>query len=270
MKTNCNNIESSEFTPLCERCGYPINAIGDADVCPECGEPEKNSHFQSRAGTNWQRRPSFRTWIATNASILRHPATQFRLATIETRRSWLLLGLNLFVAGMLLVAPWTGVPLGDPARGLLHSGWKGDLLFALWTLAQSVGAAIVLGLLTSIEFQGIRFFGKQRDWRITKTVALVVCAHASVGWIVMAALPTIVLAAFATAQRLFGLVANGTVNLGSRFGQVSLNTIATGGGLVAALVIGLLVFESLVYIGVRQCRYANRERPRELKPSIPS
>lgn len=170
----------------------------------------------------------------------------------------------------MLAAPWTGALVGDPSRGLLNSGLKGDVLFALWTLAQSVAAAIALGLLTYVEYLGIRFFGKQREWRITEAVALTVCAHASMGWIVMALLPMLVLAGFYSAQRFAGLVPNGTINLGTRFGQVSWNTVAQGSGLVVAMFVGLLVFEMLVYIGVRQCRFANRARPIESRPSIPS
>ncbi len=38
--------------------------------------------------------------------------------------------------------------------------------------------------LTSIEFTGMRFFGRRRRWRTTPGVALVICAHASVGWLI--------------------------------------------------------------------------------------
>lgn len=84
----------------------------------------------------------------------------------------------------------------------------------------------------------------------------------------MAVLPMLVLAGFFTAQRFFGVAPNGTINTGTRFGQVSLNTAAQGAVLVVSLFVGLLVFETLVYVGVRQCRYANRARPGESGPSI--
>lgn len=257
-----------EYAPLCERCGYLINENEVAERCSECGEFWKYSKLSSREGTPWQRRVSFRTYIATFWGILRHPFLEFRRSAIESRKSLWLLVINLLLAGTLLASPWTGTLVGDPARGLLHSGIVGDAVFALWTVAQSVGMALILGFLTYVEYQGIRFVGRQREWRVTKTVALVICAHASVGWIVMALMPMLVLAGFYSAARFLGVTPNGTINLGSRFGQVSLNTAAQGTVLVVALFVGLLIFETLVYIGVRQCRYANRARPTENQPSI--
>lgn len=259
-----------EYEVLCERCGYHIDANGGAEVCPECGEPEKNSHWDARRGSAWQGKMSFRTWIGTNWRTLRHAGEQFRGVRIEVDKSRWLLVVNVAVAGTILASPWTGALVGDPARGLLNSGWLGDVKFALWTLAQSLVAAVLLGLLTWVEYQGIRFFGRQREWRITKAVAWTVCAHASVGWIVMAVMPMVVLAGFYTAQRFFGVAPNGTIDLGARFGQVSLNAAAQGGGLVMALVAGLLVFETLVYVGVRRCRFANRARAEGGRPSIPA
>jgi hypothetical protein len=211
---------------------------------------------------------SFRTWVVTNWRTLRHAGEQFRGVRIEVERSRWLLVANVVVAGGIMASPWTGALVGDPARGLLNSGWLGDVKFALWTLAQSLGAAVVLGVLTWVEARGIRFFGRQREWRITKAVAWAVCAHASVGWIVMAVMPMVVLAGFYTAQRFFGVAPNGTIDLGSRFGRVSLNAAAQGGGLVVALIAGLLVFETLVYVGVRRCRFANRARAEGGWPSI--
>lgn len=262
------NTDQSEYDFLCERCGYLLNEISDASVCPECGESIKNSDLHNRPGSPWQQRPSFRTFLTTNVQSFVRPSTSFRHAAIETSRSRLLLAVNLLIAGTLLASPWTGTFVGDPARGLLHSGLAHDVLFGLWTVAQSIAAALLLGLLTYVEYQGIRFFGARRGWRITRAVALQICAHASVGWIVTAILPLFVLAGFFSAQVFASAVPQGTVNLGPRFGQVSLSEVVPGAAYTVALFVGLLVFESLVYVGVRQCRFANRPRPTESGPSI--
>lgn len=128
------------------------------------------------------------------------------------------------------------------------------LLLVLPVLAVGIPAfTLLLRLLTMIEDRGIRFFGKQRGWRITREVSGAVCAHASIGWVIGGILVFTAL----------------SLNFGQTWGSGA-GLIRRVTGLmyyvqwvpVAALgfFAGMLVFEILVYVGVRECRFANPPR----------
>ena len=50
-------------------------------------------------------------------------------------------------------------------------------------LLAAVPVAVLLLGLTTLETLGLRTFGRQRGWRVTRNVAWTVCAHASFGWV---------------------------------------------------------------------------------------
>lgn len=101
----------------------------------------------------------------------------------------------------------------------------------------------LLFILTLVEAMGVRFFASRSKWRVTGTVAWVVCAHASVGWL----LGGLAVGALLVLEREVDYVLN----------FVPYRRQAPWIGMVA----GLLVFETLVYIGIRRCRFANRMPP---------
>lgn len=249
--------ELADETLLCERCGYVLEGLDGDGPCPECGLAIRESLPEARPGSPWQVRPGVRAWGRTNLGTLLRARERFRRAKGKTTRSHGLLWMNLILAGALLAAPWTGTLVGDPARTYRNQGWMGDAALLVSMVVQPAIGAGALWLLTYIEYLGIRFFARRRRWRLSKAAAWQVCAHASVGWIVMAALPFVVLAGFYSAQRFFDAVPNGTIGAGSAFGPISVNHVVTGGALGLSYLGGMMVFETLVYVGVRQCRFAN-------------
>ncbi|TVQ62460.1 MAG: hypothetical protein EA379_05155 [Phycisphaerales bacterium] len=125
-------------------------------------------------------------------------------------------------------------------------------------------AIMVWGLpmfLSMIEALGIRFIGRRRGWRTTDEVALVVVAHASVGWLA------------APATILLGLGCLGLMTAISFIFPMFIPPMFIGWyadlGIVYLVfamllvlghpLIGLLAFETLVFIGWRRMRFANRE-----------
>lgn len=113
-----------------------------------------------------------------------------------------------------------------------------------------VPTVIILLLLTLVERRGIRFFGTRRGWRITPDVAYCVCAHASVGWLMAGVWSFLgVLVAETAAAVLF------THELGILRGPVVLAPFWLP---VLGFMAGMLLFESLVYLGMRRCKFANR------------
>jgi hypothetical protein len=180
--------------------------------------------------------------------MLVRPLQVFDRMRMDSRGSGLLL-INLLVAGFLISAPWTAVLIGDPSRDARGPAWYRTGIFFASLSIQVVVTAAILAALTTIEARGIRFFGTRRGWRITRAVAWQVCAHSSVGWIIAAILTLLSLIAWLNFSY-FGLT--GWLERRGTAGDYILALVPLSGFLV-----GMLVFETLVYLGMRRCRFAN-------------
>jgi sterol desaturase/sphingolipid hydroxylase (fatty acid hydroxylase superfamily) len=170
------------------------------------------------------------------------------------RRGYLsLLGLNLALAGVMLTLPWVGTLIGDPAR---HARGSSAAIWAL-TYARSAvfgiaGIGTLLFLLTFVEAMGIRFFARRRGWRITRNVAWQICAHASIGWVLAAVLTLLSLVVWLNLSN-FGL--SGWMERSGPTGDYVMAAVPAVGFFA-----GMFVFELLVYVGMRRCRFANAPR----------
>lgn len=230
-----------EFTLLCERCGYVIEGLDSGGRCPECGTPiVKSIPAIARPGSPWQLRPGVGMVIPTMWAMARRPRATLQRMRIEDGSRGLGIGMCA-IASAVLVAPLACVLL---LAGVIDGGSRRIELAALATgalLNVCAGFAVlaVLMLLTYIEEAGIQMYGRVHKRRITNAVAETVCAHACVGWLTGAVLVWVALAvAFLLEDEVLGVAL-----------------------VPAALFLGLLHFEVLVWMGVRRCRYANRERP---------
>lgn len=234
-----NPAPTQDAAILCETCGYDITSLESGMNCSECGRPVASSLPESRRGSPFQNRPGLGNLAATWWLALARPSALFDAIRIDPTSSRLLLRSTLVIAGILLSpGPWT-----DFARILR------DAPALAWMFNVAVGT-LALWILTRIEMIGIRTFGNRHGWRITPEVATAVCAHASVGWIVTGVLFLIsVMLPFP----------NISITLPASFGAWSVNVGVIAAPTVALLA-GLVVFELLVYLGVRRCKYANHAR----------
>jgi len=134
--------------------------------------------------------------------------------------------------------------------GALHP----DLMVFSFIQTAFVAAAVffltvaLLGTLSWIEYLGVSFFSRRRNWRVQKHVARAVCANAMLGWI-----PTgfFIAIGFAAMSVIEMFVQRGPIGVRPWVGT------AAAAMPVLGFIAGMLVFESLVYIGVRCCKYAN-------------
>lgn len=229
---------------LCERCGYSIAGLRREQACPECGQLAGLSWVENRPGSVYQ---IYRTlkgrWFWGNAEVLRSPRRLFRVVRIDPPSCSRLLYTNLMLTAALVTAGYISVA---------HEWLVASLLIWFFTFAG-------LLLLTYIETLGLRLFARaeSRRWRITKDVAWTICDHASVGWVAGGVLMLVVFTvdpagrlcasdwANDQARRLVGASFN------DRFEFLRMLQM------VLPLFAGMLTFETLVYLGVRQCRYAN-------------
>lgn len=275
---------TDEFTLLCERCGYVLEGIG-TDRCPECGKLVAESRAEARRGTVWQRERGVGAWVRVNWGVLRHPRRIFRALSVnEIGRAWRLAAINILVGTLLCAGLWAKVNRSESADfesyylrdiGTAASPRVGKVLFqrtgptpATWTgigpraftLPSSARMALVFSLvlpmllvsLTRIESLGVRFFGRQRGWRVTPSIAWNVCAHATIGWTIGCLLHALTPLGLIWGGRLLDLLpANTAIAFAVEYARWSP---------VVALFVGMLIFETLVYVGVRECRFANRAR----------
>jgi len=234
---------------LCERCGYDLAGLTAEPACPECGKPVAESLPEHRKGTPWQRGPGLRSWLATARLVLGHPKTVWEQVQPEIRRSTMLLVVNLTLGA---TAATLGILIKGPTMKAATPAYAA-LFFIL--------AFDVLLLLTAIEALGISFFGKRRRWRINRYVAVAICAHASIGWAIAGAG---VGAGWHLAQwvssnwlaRLIDRLSGSRLLLSSYDISLTLTVGLPAIGLIA----GLMIFEMLVYFGMRRMRFANGGR----------
>lgn len=224
---------------LCETCGYDIEGLPDSATCSECGRPVTESRPERRVGSPYQKNPSSGFYLATGVATLLYPVRVFNRVRIERDSSQRLLLSHIFVASVLLsVGPWL-----DLGRLFLDS----PLL--AWPLNFLISFVGLFGL-TKIESLGIRTFGARHRWRVTPDVALTVTAHAAVGWVLGGVL--FLLAVLFPLPAWYITLPRGP--LGFAFNAAAVIPA------VLALAAGLIVFELLVYVGVRRCRFANPPR----------
>ncbi len=247
----------NEFTLLCERCGYVVDGLASGGACPECGLPIEDSLPESRAGSPWQRRPGFVPLLRTWWRALRHPLRTFDTMRVEPDRDrWLIrwsIAVAAFIGGVLAITVFfhRDSPLygdDDPFSLMRISAVMllGTVLIGVWLLS-----VLLLAGLTAVEALGLRFFGRAHGSRVTVATSRAICAHASVGWVIAGVLV------------LAGELVGAPVREYALYHNVG---VARGPMLLAEVLlplggffVGMLIFETLVYVGVRRRRFANRK-----------
>ena len=226
---------------LCEHCGYPIKGLAfDAD-CPECGQAVAQSspaHRTLRIEGQWL---GLKSYWRLQLNVLFQPRRSFRSLDVSSvgRVPEQLLLRNSLLAGLIIGAI---VFLGSAY--VITPRFHRVPIESFFKIA-GVGA-LVICVLTFIEVLGVAAFSKRRGWRVPFPLARRVCCLASVGW-----LPGAVMAGVGI--WLFEVLAVGRPWFDHLLGLVRVGWLCYG----ALFVLSFLWFETLVWIAVRQVRFAN-------------
>lgn len=221
---------------LCENCGYALGGIDVALVCPECGRPVALSLPERRAGSAWQRARgalALGAWFATVAAVARRPMRFWDDVMVGGERAGglLLLNCGLSAAGATLV---------------LAGAWNGRTTPPGYVAAFFVVSMLMLLALSSVEFVGVRFFGRRRGWRITRGSALVIVGHASYAWLVAG----FGMALAGQIARRIDALWDGRVTLG--LPDIAWFAAITG----LPVIVGMVLFSSLCGAGFYALRFA--------------
>ena len=218
---------------LCERCGYELQGLDPAGLCPECGLGIAASDPVHRGGLPWQDRQTPGAWLATAGRVVASPRHSFRVMRVGGSNA----AARLF---MLSVAMFVGV-----GWGLFAWAVEERPPVVAWGLGMVAAKSAVL--LTYIETLGVAGFSRRRGWRVPFALAERVACYAAVGW---------VLVAFILAQIIM-LMNAGYFDAAAAGRLGSWN--ADYGLLVwmFCIAVALLGFEVLIGTGIRQVRYAN-------------
>lgn len=219
-----------EYTLLCEDCGYVIEGLPREGQCPECGKAVAESLPERR-----DRVPG--VW-----ECLRHPVRcfdQLRISHDGAATRIQRCGLA-GIAGCASLA--LSVMVSDRVSGV-HLILAGPAIMLL--------CGVGFEILSLIESRGLRLIGRTRGFRITAAISQSVTTAASPWWIV-AGIGLGFLAAWVSS----GFpVARPSPPFWTTSRIVLLSTS------VLVFCLGFLMFETMSYLGLRRCKFANRVRP---------
>jgi hypothetical protein len=220
---------------LCERCGYPLQGLPAAGFCPECGSSIDDSSPRHRPGLPWQQQPTLLNWLRTQVKCLVQPRQAFRQLSVDTpiARDRLAMLLQLGLMGLAWAAIWH------------HHGRANPILWAM----PAMGA---VWLLNWIEALGVAWFSRQKGFAVPLRLAERLVAYATVGW-----WPAVLILADLLGR-------GGQHPLWQLWPTAFLGPLDPVRELLTYLLVtalSILGFETLVWVGVRQCRYANSRQP---------
>lgn len=249
---------------LCERCGYGLTGLREGSECPECGRAWALNDPARRVGSPWQQR-RLAGLIETCVMLVRRPGVLFETlrpcsGPAQTPLAWGLVLAVVPVWGLVLprvallafegAARGPGTSWAALIRGLASAG-NAVVLTATLTL---IGTVLLLLALTTIERWGLRLIAARRGWRVSRGAAQAIVGHAGLAWPVATGLGALTAWLGPSVLDEIGRACRGVgLDLGPGFGL----TVQPWAFAALGFLVGMLWFETLVWIGLRRMRFAN-------------
>jgi len=232
----------TDATLLCERCGYVLEGLDERGACPECGQKIAESLPSRRMGTPFQIAPGWRGFVKQCAMLLRQPKELFGRMEVVNNSNPLLFVWATGLAALSLIAPIGAIAVFD------NDDIELRIAAVLMPLVLWMPALFAFMFLVWLERIGVVFFSRKRGWRVSKPLAQAICANAAPGWIAAGVLMHLGLGLMLLIHRVM-----------YDFPRTWWPWVETAAAAMPVLgfIAGMLIFETLVYIGVRRCKYAN-------------
>lgn len=219
---------------LCENCGYALKGLRPEGDCPECGQPIAESSPALRVGPGRPGRVAI--------EMLLRPRVFFRTLRVD--------GSSVPARGFMF-----SIVLLIGLLWLIGGAVRGDQSLGVGLFEAGLAMAS-LYLLSYIEAVGVVYFSRKRSWRVPFRLAERLVCYASIGWI-----PAAIVLGWAVSHFRDGSLDRWMRQLLSTWG-----TWQSGELLILIGAVAMMWFEMLVWVGVRQTRYANAAGP---SPTVP-
>lgn len=249
---------------LCERCGYLLDDLDRAGECPECGVSIASVLPRLRKGSPWQRSQSLGSLIRTWWLLLTHPRASWENFQIHLASS-----LTLMACGLVFATSLPSVlVLGIVFYGGIVNEAPEVIGWAIMYLALIGGGFLLVAMLYSaFAVTRIKFWARQRGYRMDSNIAWTIIGNASLG---LSLIPLLLIVAI-LAMILIGLLVQLRGDHSTEFTLVMIILGYSSWILsLAAIPTGLIVFEVLSTMGVRRLRYRNLHSDEKSKPDPPS
>lgn len=227
---------------LCERCGYPLKGLASDASCPECGQAVAESSPALRRGVQYQfENKYFRLLEIIFASLFDTKSTSREMPIDGSKWNDRLI---LLLCALMAGSAWSSLG-GMAIEGVYRNAHWLDRLVPLIVIT-----------MTYVEILGVTAFSRRRGWRVPFALAERVCCRAAVGWV-----PGLLIAG--AGMWVLRWTAFGQLWFDSLLGLVRVSWLF----FLGLFVLSFLWFETLVWIGVRQVRYANAWPDMPLDPT---
>ncbi len=255
---------SKPHDPTCDECGYNLTMSPTDGCCPECGKPVADSlSAATRRPSAWEQNPSLINPLRVMRQLFVVALSPFRYfssipLTTDHRaaRRWLIFSLVLIGLCAAMLGPVLSYlpPLLLP---LLHTqnqlAWPPELTFAnrqLYLVSFAIGMtwALLALMMVGIETGGMAIVSHVRQTPVDLAAAAKVTCYAStfmLPWVFIGSIQ--ILGTYLWTFDKTYLVATERVK----------EVVAFGSGAVFHIA-GLVIFEFIVYRGLRRIQYANK------------
>ncbi len=197
--------------------------------------PIVESSPTKRTGPRWHAQPNPTTALQACIELIFKPNQFFRMLRVDgsnvTARLFLLLTC-LLIALIWFYAVW-GRSLSDGSTA--------------WAMIQGLLACDFTIILTYIEAIGVVYFSRRRGWRISFKLAERIACYSSIGWVPAALIMLWVLAH----------LNNGDIDRWMSSLLPAWEYWQSLALMVLCFAVAMMWFEVLVWLGVRQAKYAN-------------
>ncbi len=245
-----------QYTLLCEKCGYVLEGLDQAGVCPECGVPIEGSLPGSRLGTPYQQKPGLRSLLQTAWLTIHNPKRALEIMSFDRSAPRSPLSPILTYTVVACIALVMLEMFSKP-----NSMTNFALFFGIMTI---IGVLIwsAFFILTIIFAYLLLAIARLLRWRCDTEACWVVAGHAAIGW----SFTGFAWVAGWYTDRLIQYLVPTQSDWHLRIQTMTLIDTVILPVFFGGIVLGSLIFAYISYLGLRRCKYANRLRPENSDP----